>query len=110
MALEHTERKLLGVDVAHVYEDDSDSIDEDSNVSKLSARAKIVPLRDIVHPTREAIEKGIKATENPIKIVWKDVKFSTRVLDIDAGKGGCGKKPMKTLDILKGCSGSAMPG
>ena len=46
----------------------------------------------------------------PIKIVWKDVKFSTRVVDTDSGKGGCGKKPMKTLEILKGCSGSAMPG
>ena len=63
-----------------------------------------------MHPPKIAIEKGIKATDMPIKIVWKDVKFSTRVVDNDAGKGGCGKKPMKTLEILKGCSGSAMPG
>ena len=65
---------------------------------------------DIVLTQQEAIAKGIKASKMPVKIVWKDVKFSARVPDTGIKKARCGKAPMKTLDILKRCSGSAMPG
>ena len=55
------------------------------------------------------IERGIKATDRPIKVTWDDVKFSVKVKDSSKKTGCCGSA-VKQLDILKGCSGSAMPG
>ena len=51
---------------------------------------------------------AIKASEMPVKITWDNLKFSARVEDKDKKK--CCSSAMKELNILKGCSGSAMPG
>ena len=96
----HTERKLIDAkDKTPVAEDNSDEIsDDDDDDSKVSVAKNRIPLKDIVHPPKIAIEKGIKATDMPIKIVWKDIRFSTRVVNSDeSSKGGCGAKPMKNL-------------
>lgn len=69
-------------------------------------------LSEEFHPVKldpkELIENGIKAAEMPIKITWENLKFSARVEDKD--QKGCCSKGMKELNILKGCSGSALPG
>jgi len=55
------------------------------------------------------IEQGINASDMPAKVTFEDVKFSVKIQD-DSKKGGCSGKGTKELHILKGCSGSAMPG
>lgn len=47
-------------------------------------------------------------THQPVKITFEDLRFSAQVED-KATKKFCGKS-LKTLEILKGCSGSVLPG
>ena len=50
---------------------------------------------------RKVIETAISQTSEPIKITWENLEFSvTKKV----------KKQTVTTNILKGCSGSAMPG
>ena len=56
------------------------------------------------------IQKGIAQTQEPIKITWKDVWFSVKVKQKKKNAGVCSLKEVVDLNILKGCSGSAMPG
>ena len=56
------------------------------------------------------IEKGIKMAEMPCKVTWKGVNFTVVGPDPKQKKKACGGALTIKHDILKGVSGSAMPG
>ena len=89
-------------DMLRVPEESNDSImsEASSALEKEFAPVKLDP--------KELINNAIKASEMPVKITWDNLKFSARVEDKDKKK--CCSSAMKELNILKGCSGSAMPG
>jgi len=59
---------------------------------------------------RTTITNAIGISNMPIKITWNDVKFSVNGPDQSVKKKPCGSIPNTDHQILKGCSGSAMPG
>lgn len=70
----------------------------------------VVEKKQVEQLTEEQmIEQGINAADMPAKVTFEDVKFTVKIQD-DSKKSGCSGKGTKDLHILKGCSGSAMPG
>ena len=88
------------VQINDIEDDDDD--DDDSDLSKSNVSARYQKPKD----AREIITAAIAATNQPIKITWENITFSATV----SKPAGCCKTQKTKLQILKGCTGSAMPG
>ena len=56
------------------------------------------------------ITEAIDKASMPIKITWENIKYTINMPDPHSKRNKCGRAPIVPYQILKGCTGSAMPG
>ena len=104
---QNNEGQLL---IVPAEERDIDSDDSAlADISRVHAEAFGIISKKAEETVHEIIDRVTKEGKQPFKLSWHDLKFTVQVTDKHAVKTKCCTGKVN-FDILKGCTGVAMPG